>query len=434
MASNSNTAADGPPATKPPMRLHYGFVVLTLVVMAVFGSLGLARFGYTSVLPAMQDSLGLTNTQAGQLQSWNLLGYLLTVVLAGVLATRYGPRVVISVSLFVTATALILTGLIPTFRGACVARFLAGVGGAGANVPAMAMLSAWFGARRRGLAAGAGVAGSSVGLMVTGPLVPAVLGYYGPEGWRFCWYVLGILSMIVCLLCALFLRNRPQDMGLLPLGQSPDETLRRQTALPASALQWSLVYRSRYLWHLAGVYFAFGFSYIIYATFFIRYLVKEGALTESDAGLIWLRIGLVSGLSGFIWGGVSDRWGRRLALLLVFASQSISFLVFGWSRDLRMVYLSAALFALTAWSIPALMAALSGDIFGPRLAPAALGLMTVVFGIGQTLGPYLAGRIADAANSFSPAFLMAGLVALVIGAGGSLLLRPPHRTPHHQTT
>jgi MFS family permease len=162
--------------------------------------------------------------------------------------------------------------------------------------------------------------------------------------------------------------------------------------------------------------------------------VKECGRTDSDAGLIWLRIGLVSGLSGFIWGGVSDRWGRRLALLLVFASQSISFLAFGWSRDLRMIYLSAALFALTAWSIPALMAALSGDIFGPRLAPAALGLMTVVFGIGQALGPYLAGRIADAANSFSPAFLMAGLVALVIGAGGSLLLPPPHRTPHHQTT
>jgi hypothetical protein len=56
------------------MRLHYGLVVLALIVLAVFGSLGLARFGYTSILPAMQNGLKLTNTQAGELQSWNLLG------------------------------------------------------------------------------------------------------------------------------------------------------------------------------------------------------------------------------------------------------------------------------------------------------------------------------------------------------------------------
>ena len=70
------------------------------------------------------------------------------------------------------------------------------------------------------------------------------------------------------------------------------------------------------------------------------------------------------------------------------------------------------------------MAALCGDIFGGRLAPAALGWMTIVFGVGQALGPYLAGRMADATHSFSLAFVTAGLVALVLGGGGSLLLHP----------
>ena len=69
------------------------------------------------------------------------------------------------------------------------------------------------------------------------------------------------------------------------------------------------------------------------------------------------------------------------------------------------------------------LAALAGDVFGPRLAPAALGLMTIVFGTGQALGPYLAGIIADVTRSFSPAFVIAGAVALILGAGGSLLLR-----------
>lgn len=407
--------------------VHYGMVVLGLIILVVFSALGLARFGYTSILPAMQQGLELSNTQTGLLQSWNLVGYLLTVVVAGMLAARFGPRVVISIALLVVAGGMILTGLIPTFRAACVGRFLAGVGGAGSNVPAMGLVSAWFGARRRGLAAGAGVAGSSIGLMVTGPLIPAILARHGAEGWRVSWYVLGAVTVSVCAIVALFLRNRPGEMGLRPLGQSDSEKQNSSTPTAVSALDWGSVYRSRSLWQLAGIYFGFGFSYIIYATFFVRYLTAEAGYTLPQAGRLWLQIGLVSVVSGFIWGSVSDRWSRRAALVWVFALQAASFVLFGLTRERWGIYLSAALFAVTAWSVPALMAALSGDLFGARLAPAALGLITMVFGLGQALGPYVAGVIADVSNSFGSTFLLAGMVALIPGAGGALLMPGPTR-------
>jgi hypothetical protein len=48
--------------------------------------------------------------------------------------------------------------------------------------------------------------------------------------------------------------------------------------------------------------------------------------------------------------------------------------------------------------------------------------LTITFGVGQTLGPYLAGRIADATHSFALAFVIAGSVALILGGGGSFLL------------
>jgi len=412
-----------PSPTGAPGRVHYGLVVLGLVILVVFSALGLARFGYTSILPAMQEALGLSNTQTGVLQSWNLVGYLVTVVVAGALAARFGPRMVIAVSLLVVAAGMGLTGLIPTFGVACLGRFLAGVGGAGSNVPAMALVSAWFGARRRGLAAGAGVAGSSVGLMVTGPLVPAILERGGADGWRVSWGVLSGLTLVVFFAAALFLRNRPAEKGLRAIGEPEAERDSRPAVAVASALDWGLVYRSKLLWRLAGIYFGFGFSYIIYSTFFVRYLTAEAGFSRAGAGALWSQIGMVSIISGFLWGGVSDRWGRRAALLWVFGLQGASFLLFGLSREGWGVYGSAGLFALTAWSVPALMAAVCGDLFGARLAPAALGLITLVFGLGQALGPYLAGVIADATRSFAPAFLVAGATALVVGGGGSLTLQ-----------
>ena len=83
---------------------------------------------------------------------------------------------------------------------------------------------------------------------------------------------------------------------------------------------------------------------------------------------------------------------------------------------------SAILFGLTAWSIPAIMAATCGDILGSRLAPAGLGFVTLFFGLGQALGPSVAGAIADATGSLAPALLLAAAVAIV-GAAGSAFLK-----------
>jgi predicted MFS family arabinose efflux permease len=220
-----------------------------------------------------------------------------------------------------------------------------------------------------------------------------------------------------------FLRNHPAEKGLKPVGENEAECLQRTNDSSAPSLNWKLVCKSRLLWQLAAIYCSFGFSYIIYSTFFVRHLVKDGGFTPGGAGALWMQIGMISMISGFIWGSISDRWGRRMALLCVFTLQGVSFAVFGLSSGRTAVYFSSALFALTAWSIPALMAALAGDVFGARLAPAALGLMTIVFGIGQAIGPYFAGAVADATQSFSTAFVIAGIVALVFGAGSSLFLQ-----------
>ena len=230
--------------SKQGLHLHYGSIVLALIVCAVFSALGLARFGYTSILPAMQDALSLSNTQTGQLQTLNLLGYLFAVIPAGMLASRFGPRIVIALSLLVVAAAMSITGLIPSFEAASVGRFLAGVGGAGANIPAMGLVSAWFGTRRRGLASGIAVSGSSLALIVTGPLVPAIIAAGGSAGWRLSWGVLAVMGLAACALCAVFMRDRPEEKGLVPLGESAGEQEQRNAQTASAPLQWGMVYRS----------------------------------------------------------------------------------------------------------------------------------------------------------------------------------------------
>jgi len=426
--------------------LHYGWVILFMSVVTVLGCLGFARFGYTMILPHMKDGLGLTKTQAGNLATGNFVGYLVLAIVGGFLAARYGPRVVISLSMLLIGVAMLLTGLAPNFQMALLWRTLTGVGSGGSNVPAMGLVSAWFGTKRRGLAAGIAAGGSSVGLAITGPLIPCIIDAYGADGWRYSWYYLGAMTVIIAILCFVLLRNRPEEKGLKAIGLErstppppqdrpfdPSTGLRAGRAQDrpfgkaqdrASSLQWGLVYKSGAVWHLALIYIMFGFSYIIYATFFADYLTGEAGFTKEAAGRLWMLVGLISFVSGFIWGTISDVIGRKYGLALVYSLQGFCFLIFGLWKATPGYYLSALLFALTAWSIPAIMAATSGDYLGPRLAPAALGFVTVFFGIGQAIGPTLAGYIGDVTGSYTWAFIIAGLAAFV-GAGGALSLRPP---------
>lgn len=413
--------------------LHYAWYILATATLVVFGSLGLARFGYTMVLPAMQVGLGLDNALAGGLATANLVGYLVLSVVGGALAARFGPRYVIAAGLGLTGLALVLTGLARGFADAAAWRLVAGMGSGASNVPVIGLLAAWFSRRRRGLASGVAVTGSSFALILLGPLVPRVLASGGDEAWRLCWYFYGLATLGLAVLALVVLRNAPADMGQAPLGAAaepaspppapPAPPGSPPPAGPAAALRWGSVYRSGAIWLLGGVYVAFGFSYIIYVTFFTKYLTAEGGYTPAEAGRLFMIVGWCSLGCGLIWGSVSDVIGRRGALCIVYLIQAVAFALFAlWPTPVGFT-LSAVLFGLSAWSIPAIVAAACGDLLGPRLAPAGLGFVTLFFGIGQAAGPSVAGLVADATDSLAPALLLAAAVALC-GAVGSLLLRP----------
>jgi len=388
----------------------YRWVVLAVGTLGVVAAPGLERFGYSTALPAMQQSLKITNTGAGAIASANLFGYLVMAVIGGVLASRFGSRIVAVAGLLLVGIAMALTGLAGNFPAACCWRALTGLGSGAANVAIMGMLPAWFPKQQRGRAAGIVVAGSSLALIATGLAVPRILGAAPVSGWRTCWYLFALVAVVITLLGMALLRNRPAAAPMA--GQPATE--------PHTSL-WSSIYRLPAMWLLGGIYTAFGFSYIIYMTFFVKYLTGERGYTRVEAGHLFLLMGICSLFCGVLWGAVSDVLGRKPALIGVFLLHAVAFSLFALPGGRTGLLLSAILFGFSAWSIPAVMAAACGDLVGARFAAAGFGFITLFFGIGQTLGPSVAGALADARGSFAGAFLLAAGMALA-GALASLWL------------
>ncbi|HLF01999.1 MAG TPA: MFS transporter, partial [Anaerolineales bacterium] len=289
------------------------------------------------------------------------------------------------------------------------------------NVPVTALMTAWFTARRRGLATGIVVSGSSVAIIITGPLVPRLLDVYGESGWRASWFLFGAVTIGLAICSYIVLRDRPGEVGQGLLG-ADSATGELAATRSGDGVHWKDVYRLPIVWHLGLVYIAFGFSYIIYMTFFAKSLMADGGYTKDAAGTLFMWVGWFSLFSGLIWGSVSDVIGRKRALIIVYLVHAVAFALFGLWPSPSGYSISAVLFGLAAWSIPAIMAAACGDLLGPRLAPVAFGFITLFFGLGQAIGPSVAGALADALGTFGPAYVLAAIVSL-IGAGGVLALR-----------
>jgi MFS family permease len=297
--------------------------------------------------------------------------------------------------------------------------------------------------RRRGFATGIVSGGIGVGTFLGGLIVPRILLTYGADGWKYSWYYLGGAVLFIALLCYLLLRDRPEDLGLEQVGaptplksegeQNPPSPSHSNPGPQSSAtaekkappsLQWGLVYRVKEVWYLGLVYLAYGFSYVIYMTFFKAFLSDEMGLDPVLAGYLWALVGGLSAFCGIIWGGISDRLGRKYGAALAYLILALSYLIFALFHTLPAFYVSVFLFGLSAWSIPTIMAAAAGDYVGPRLAPAGLGFITLFFGIGQALGPYVGGHLADLRGTFVFSFILAASVSAV-GIVGSLLLKKP---------
>jgi len=269
------------------------------------------------------------------------------------------------------------------------------------------------------LATGVVTMGTGIGLSLTGLILPYFMGKYGQEGWRYAWFLMGAIVFVCSFVCYVFLKDSPKEMGLSMYGGEEEQKGGPRVTLFSA---WKDVVGEKEIWKLGSVYFMYGFSYIIYLTFFIAYLAKEIGLSPQAAGGIFAVLGFFSIFCGVVWGTISDILGRRYGSVLAYITLALSYLVFAFWKDTTGFYISAVVFGITAFSIPVIMAAAAGDAVGGRLAPAGLGFITLFFGIGQAFGPAVAGWLKDVTGTFTHAFVLSAVISF-LGALGSLILK-----------
>ncbi|KAA5603952.1 YbfB/YjiJ family MFS transporter [Roseospira marina] len=365
-------------------------------LLSTLAGIGMARFAYSALLPAIIDAGWFGPSAAAYLGAANLLGYLVGAVSGHALSERLAPRRLVGLCFVGIVLSFVLCAVPGPFAWFLVWRVVSGVAGAILMVvgPSLALTTP---PPERRKAVGALVfTGIGLGALVSATLVPLLLLASGPTA---AWLVLGGVCALAGVAC-----DRALDR--LPARPAPVDAPARAPGGGVSTIVALVV----------AAYALDAVGFVPHTVFWVDYLAREAGLGGPAASLQWALFG-VGAILGPLAASVAVRhlgWHRSLCLAYLIKALAVA------APLLSLAVLPRSLSSLLVGAmVPGIVALTSGrlaELVGPHAHKRLWGQATVVFAVAQALAGYGMTGVYDHLGTFAPLFAIGGAV-LVVGFG-----------------
>jgi sugar phosphate permease len=328
---------------------------------------------------------------------------------------RWGVRRVVLASLALVAAAVSFT---TQMRSEWQLTLLWGVlVGSGTGVTSMVLAAViatrWF-EERRGLVMGALSAANATGQLV---FLPLLARYVDARGWRAACVIVAAACVLVFAIVLLFMRDRPQDVGLRRYGEReplPGHAPPRALA-PVEALR--LAIRSRAFWVLAGTFFVCGASTNgLIGTHLIAACHDYGIPQVRSAQLLaMMGIFDIAGTTASGW--LTDRYSSRHLLFAYYTLRGLSlmYLPFTLTTGAHGLGWFAIFYGLDWVATVPPTVRLTGEAFGRENTGVIYGWIAASHQLGASLAAFGAGAIRTGLGDYSAAFWIAGAMCAIAG-------------------
>src|SRR5579859_4391615 len=401
-------------ASAPNRRFHYAWVVAAVTGITIMGAAGFRATPSVLIVP-LQHEFGWNRAVISVAVSINLILFGLTGPFAAALMERFGLRVVTVGALLTIATGALLTALMTApWQLYLLWGVVVGVGtGSMASVLAANVAARWF-VKRRGLVLGALTAAGATGQLI---FLPG-LGYLAQNvGWRWVSITVAAGALAVAPLLAIFLRNRPRDVGLRAYGANEDDVVVATAGSPiANAFRGlRLGVRSRDFWLLGGSFFICGASTNgLIGTHLIPASVDHGMAEVTAASLLAV-IGVFDVVGTVCSGWLTDRFDSRWLLFWYYGLRGLALLILPFV--LGSSFLGLIVFIVfygLDWvaTVPPTVA-LATAIFGKQKGPMIFGWIFASHQFGAAMAAFAAGALRTWLGDYQVTFISAGLLCLI---------------------
>jgi MFS transporter, ACS family, hexuronate transporter len=370
--------------------------------------------------PTLKEKLGMTQADYGNIIMFFQLSYAVMYVASGRFVDRVGEKVGMAACIAWWSVSTMLHALSRGVLSLGIFRFLLGVGEPG-NYPAALRASArWFAKDERGLPIAIWSSGSSVGSLLSVPLIAFLAVHFG---WQMAFLVPGLLGLVWVVVWIIAYRMPSVAVEGRSLGAEAAAALAPSDSKSETFLD---LLKDRKVWTIIAVRLLTDPIWVFYLSWTPKYLAEVWKFDLVKMGLYgWIPF-LFGGMGG-VFGGMASDWmirrgvepvqARKRLLYITGALAPLGMLTgFVGSAGLSIVLIALMAFVCYVWFIDT--AALMSDIFPEHVVGSVLGLSAGIGQFGGILVAWLAGHLLEQGGSYTPLFLLAGsghlLAALIL--------------------
>jgi MFS family permease len=378
-----------------------------------------AVFSFGVFINPLRESFVKTSAAVSGAYSITLWVFAVSGILAGWAVDNYGPRITIMVGSVILGTGFLLTSVINSFWQLYVTCGLIGVGLSSGYVPTMTTISRSF-EEHRGLALGLNSAGVGLGPLIIAPLATY---FISVNGWRSTYLAMAILAGFIVPV-ALLIKRYPADQDERSGGQKiylngtiEENKDKGITPLLSGWKEIKRVSRTRTFWLFCLLFLTIGICVQTVIVHIVPYCQAQGETPMTAAAVLSTLTG-ASILGRVVVGIASDRIGRKKALVLCTLWEGIMLLWLLATTSTWSLFVFGVFFGFFYGGHAPQLPALIGEMLGFENMGAILGIVSLFWGLGSAIGPFVTGYIFDVTGSYNIGFMISSVtifIASVIG-------------------
>ena len=409
----------------------YGWWI-TITALVVNAILSAPAFGATGLwVDSLEAEFGWSRTQLAIAFSLGQLEGSIAAPLVGYLIDKIGGKKVSMIGTGISILGFVILSLTTPVTGSrdhwfdpaifylayCTIMF----GGTLAGwIPMTVIINNWFN-RQRSLAMAIGSVGFSVG---TFAIVPLLAYMVNPEilGWKWTAVSIAVFLPLVILITYVVIRDRPEEMGLVPDGasalQSTHNKLRKNHQTKEDALEiqpdFSIAeaLKEKVFWIIA---LGHGASAMLTSTMMVHLILafKDQGLSLQTSATMWGVAMGIGGISQILGGLIGDRYSKRYCLIIFGCLQSIGVATATSVSTLSSAFLFAVVYGFGFGARAPITTAMRGEYFGRTSFGKIMGISAMPMMVMTMVAPVVAGQMFDSQGDYRQAFLYIALLGFI---------------------
>ena len=326
--------------------LYYGWIIVVIgVFVLMIQALPIYTFGIF-LRPLTMEFNWDRGALSGAYSMFALINGLLFIP-RGRLSDKYGPRILVTISGLLYGIGFLLMSLVNSlWQVYIIFGLLMGIGGGCLYIAVTSTIPRWF-AKSRGVAVGLTVTGTGIGGITSALLAQWLISSYG---WQQAYLILGLITVIIIIPAAQFMKHSPQRAGLRPYGEDITIEDKQPSDSPTGELFFNQVIKTGRFWLLGSIVFCDFFVVQVIITHIVPHAVDTGISAMVAASILSI-ICAISLIGRSLIGFVCDRIGTKLTLtaFLVIITVTLIWLLF--AKETWMFYVFAVIFGFAPGGI-----------------------------------------------------------------------------------